>query len=121
MATVYNYEAQVTKTAINGIKMLSATNVLKVSFNNPKVALTTNVFSTASFIDTTGLSKTSGSGTIVFDNAHHKNTINVHLADRTSFSAVLLSATVTTQVALTSAGFSSWGPSERRLRSLGYF
>jgi hypothetical protein len=122
MATVYNYEESLDTTGFtNGFCLTSAANIKKIVFNDTNSTLT-NVYTTAAFVNTAGLTLSSGAGQFHFDNAYSGKTVYLMLPDRTSFSVALLSAVggYQTSVTLVANGYEAWGPTERRLRALEY-
>lgn len=123
MATVYQLEDTVGDgVTVNGVQFLSATHVNRVVFNPPAVTLTTTAFTTAIYNNTAGNALSSGTGKIVFDNAFHNSTVAiVDNDDRFGWATVVLSGVSQTTLSLSAVGYSeAQGPTERRLRVLGY-
>ena len=109
MATVYKYENSLPTGFTNGVD-LSASIIpvpgvgypQRVLFNDPPVALTNTKYTSANYYPCavgTG-TPTSGSGTILFDNAYNTAPAYLIQTDRSSFATVLLSGTASTSNAV---------------------
>jgi len=88
-------------------------------FNNTSNPLTTAVPFSATFVNTRGITLSSGAGLVTYNRALSGQSAAIILSDRTAFSFTLPNASAT--VTLTAGLRDVMGPNEARLRLLGYF
>jgi hypothetical protein len=88
-------------------------------FNNTNNPLTTAVPFSATFVNTRGVTLSSGAGLVTYNRALSGQSAAIILSDRTAFTFTLPNASAT--VTLTAGLRDVMGPNEARLRLLGYF
>ena len=88
-------------------------------FDNTGIPLTTAVPFSATFVNTRGVTLSSGAGLVTYNRTLSGQPAAIILSDRTTFSFTLPNASAT--VTLTAGQRDVMGPNEARLRLLGYF
>jgi hypothetical protein len=122
MATVYTYENPATDAlgpvtgATNGVRLSAATVASRVLFNDSGAL--NSVTLTSTFVNTRGVTLSSGTGKLVYDTTYANDVVYFILPDRSSFAGKLPNSSGT--ISLTANDFEAWGPTERRLRLLEY-
>ena len=106
--------------ATNGIRLIDNNAAFAILFNS--ISPLSGTVLSATWINTANSGLSSGPGTVEFDGAYQGATVWVNMPDRTSFKTILPSgnANSTAVITLTGDGYYAVGPTQVRLRNLGY-